>query len=51
LRIYDVVGNLVLEKNAFINKTSIDVSAFPSCVYFVKERTEKGTAVEKFVKE
>jgi hypothetical protein len=51
LRIYDVVGNLVIEKNTYINKTNIDVSALPSGVYFVKVKTEKGTAVEKFVKE
>jgi hypothetical protein len=51
LRIYDVVGNLVLEKNAYINKTNIDVSALPSGVYFVKVKTEKGIKVKKFVKE
>ena len=50
LRIYDVVGSLVLEKN-FNNKTSIDVSAFPRGVYVVEVRTEKGIAVQKFLKE
>jgi len=33
------------------NKTVIDVSSFPSGVYIVEVRTEKGMAVKKFVKE
>ena len=49
-RIYDVVGNLVLEKS-FNNKTSLDVSTFPSGVYFIKVISEKGIEVRKFIKE
>lgn len=51
LRIYDVVGNVVLEKKLDNNKTEIDVSEFPSGVYVVEVKTEKGVAVKKFVKE
>jgi len=51
IRIYDVIGNLILEKNSINNKTSIDVSTFSSGIYFVKVKTEKGMAVEKFLKE
>jgi hypothetical protein len=51
LRIYDVIGNLVLEKNIANNKTSIDVSTFSSGVYVVEVRTENGIEVKKFLKE
>ncbi|MGD0710935.1 MAG: SBBP repeat-containing protein [Bacteroidales bacterium] len=50
LRVYDVIGNMVLEKN-FNNKTTIDISSFPCGVYVGEVRDEKGVAVEKFVKE
>jgi hypothetical protein len=32
------------------NKTSIDISVFPSGMYVAKVKTEKGLAVKKFVK-
>jgi len=51
LRMYDVVGNLVLEKNFNTNITDVNVSSLPKGMYFVKVETESGMAVEKFVKE
>jgi 3',5'-cyclic AMP phosphodiesterase CpdA len=51
LRIYDVVGNLVLEKSITGNKTNIDVSSFSKGMYFLKVKAENGTIVKKFVKE
>jgi hypothetical protein len=32
-------------------KTNVDISTFAKGVYFVKEKSENGIAVEKFVKE
>jgi len=51
LKIYDVVGNLILEKNVVDNKTNLNVSSFPCGVYIVEVKTEKGIEVRKFVKE
>ena len=52
LKIYDVVGNLILEKRInYYNKTNINVSTFPSGVYIIEAMTEKGMVVSKFVKE
>ena len=51
LRIYDVIGNLIFEKNLNNNKTNVDVSALPSGLYFIKVETEKGELIKKFVKE
>ena len=51
LRVYDVVGNLVMEKSITANKTNIDVSALTSGVYFIKATTDKGEVVKKFIKQ
>ena len=52
LRMYDVVGNLILEKSININnKTSLNVSAFPSGIYIMEITTENGVAEKKFIKE
>ncbi len=51
IEILDIQGLLIKTISASGNKTSIDVSAFPSGVYIVELKTEKGVAVEKFIKE
>ncbi|MGD0712153.1 MAG: T9SS type A sorting domain-containing protein, partial [Bacteroidales bacterium] len=51
IRIYDIVGNMVFEKNMADYKASIDVSALPGGVYVVEVKTEKGVSVRRFIKE
>jgi len=51
IEISNIQGQLIKTLAANSNKTSVDVSAFPSGMYFVKVKTEKGVAVKKFVKE
>jgi hypothetical protein len=51
LHIYDIVGNLVLDKASPDIITTIDISALSSGVYLIEVGSEKGVAVEKFVKE
>ncbi len=51
LFIYDVIGNLILEKTAHNNIASIDVSSFPRGLYMLEVISEKGIVVKKFVKE
>jgi hypothetical protein len=51
LQLFDIMGNLLLEKSLINNKTNIDISSFPSGVYAVEVKTEKGVEVKKFVKE
>ncbi|MFA5819915.1 MAG: SBBP repeat-containing protein [Bacteroidales bacterium] len=51
IEILDIQGQLIKTFAINGNKTSINVSAFPSGMYFVKAKTEKGVAVKKFVKE
>ena len=49
--ITNIQGQLIKTTATNGNKTDIDILAFPSGVYFVKVRTEKGVEVRKFVKE
>jgi hypothetical protein len=51
LRVYDVVGNLVMEKSITANKTNINVSALPSGVYVIKIETGNEVVMKKIVKE
>ncbi|MFA5782131.1 MAG: SBBP repeat-containing protein, partial [Bacteroidales bacterium] len=51
IEISNIQGQLIKTLAANSNKTSVDVSAFPSGMYFVKVKAEKGIAVKKFVKE
>ena len=51
IEIYNIQGQLIKTIVASSNKTSVNVSALPSSLYFVKVNTEKGVAVNKFVKE
>ena len=51
IEILNIEGQLIKAIAARDNKISIDVSALPCGVYFVKIKTEKGVAVKKFVKE
>ena len=49
LSVYDVLGQLIITQDS--SKNSIDLSFFPSGVYFVKLETEKGMEIKKIVKE
>jgi len=51
IEILNMQGQLIRSFTANSNKTNIDISAFPSGMYVVKVKTEKGVAVKKFVKE
>jgi hypothetical protein len=51
IEIISIQGQLIKTIASTGLKTSIDVSAFPCGVYLVEVRTEKGIAVQKFVKE
>lgn len=51
IKITNIQGRLIKTYTITDNKTSIDVSAFPSGVYVVEVKTEKGIEVRKFVKE
>jgi hypothetical protein len=56
VEIYNALGEKVYLNNRTIEQKNsrsieINVSSFPSGVYFVKVKTEKGVAVRKFVKE
>ena len=50
IEITNIQGQLIKTLIATGSKTSIDISAFPSGVYVVEMKTEKGVAVKKFVK-
>ncbi len=51
IEISNIQGQLIKSLDTKGNKTNIDVSFFPSGVYVVEVRTEKGIEVRKFVKE
>jgi hypothetical protein len=51
IEILNIQGQLVKAITATGNKTSIDVSALPSGMFFIKVKTKKGIEVKKFVKE
>jgi len=51
IEISNIEGQLIKTFTTNENKTSIDVSALPSGVYFVKVKNEKCLEVRKFVKE
>lgn len=51
IEIKNIQGQLIKTFTATGNKTNIDVSAFPSGVYIIEAKTEKGVEVKKFVKE
>lgn len=51
IEISNIQGQLIKTIAANDKKTSIDISAFPSGIYVVKVKTEKGIAVNKFIKE
>jgi hypothetical protein len=51
IEITNIQGQLIKTLAANSHKTSIDISAYSSGVYFVKVKTEKGIMVKKFVKE
>ncbi|MFH1003906.1 MAG: T9SS type A sorting domain-containing protein [Bacteroidota bacterium] len=51
MEISSIQGQLIKTLATNGNKTSIDISALPNGMYFIKMKTEKGIAVKKFVKE
>ncbi|MGD0711912.1 MAG: T9SS type A sorting domain-containing protein [Bacteroidales bacterium] len=51
IKILNLEGQIINSLSAKAGNTSIDVSAFPSGMYFVEIKSEKGVAVKKFVKE
>lgn len=51
IEITNIQGQLIKNIVASSNKINVDVSTFPSGMYFVKVKTEKGVAVQTFVKE
>jgi len=51
IEILDIQGQLLTTLTANNSKTNVDVSSFQSGVYIVEEKTEKGIAVKRFVKE
>ena len=51
IEITNIQGQVVKTLASTSSKTNIDVSTFPSGVYFVKVKTEIGIEVKKFIKE
>ncbi|MGD0711488.1 MAG: T9SS type A sorting domain-containing protein [Bacteroidales bacterium] len=51
IEISNIQGQLIKTLTATGNKTNIDVSEWPSGMYIVEVRTEKGVEVKKFIKE
>ncbi|MFH0867317.1 MAG: T9SS type A sorting domain-containing protein [Bacteroidota bacterium] len=51
IEIYDMQGRLLKTFALSDNNINIDISSFPSGVFFVKVITKKGITVKKFVKE
>jgi hypothetical protein len=51
IEITNIQGQIIKTFAITGNKTNIDVSAFPSGVYVVEVKTEKGISVNKFIKE
>jgi hypothetical protein len=52
--IYNVLGDLVLNPDLSdegIYKIEVNVSSLPTGIYFLKIETEKGTSVQKFIKQ
>jgi len=49
--IINIQGQLIQTLPTSRNKTNIDISSYPSGVYFLEIRTDKGLEVKKFVKE
>ncbi|MFH0893938.1 MAG: T9SS type A sorting domain-containing protein [Bacteroidota bacterium] len=51
IRILNIHGQLMKTISSNTNKTSVDISAFPSGLYLVEVKTNTGIEVRKFVKE
>jgi len=50
IRIYDAQGKLLLLKLDYINNEFIDIANFPSGMYFVEVKHDKGSSFAKFIK-
>ncbi len=51
IELYDFQGRLLLSKTVNTNQTTLDVSGYSKGIYFVKVESEKGSNVEKIIKE
>ncbi|HNW89671.1 MAG TPA: T9SS type A sorting domain-containing protein [Bacteroidales bacterium] len=51
IEISNIQGQLIKILSVIGNQSNIDISTFPSGLYIMKVKTEKGVAVKKFVKE
>jgi photosystem II stability/assembly factor-like uncharacterized protein len=51
IAILDVQGQIIETLTTVDTKTGLDVSSFPSGIYIVEVKTEKGSAFKRFVKE
>ena len=49
LQLYDVKGQLLLEKQWFEAETDIDLSNFSEGVYFIKFKTDNSLQTEKII--
>ncbi len=50
LKVYDLLGNQILNEKFSLQKYSVDVSGMPSGIYFVEVQNENSVARAKFVK-
>ncbi len=51
ISVYSILGQLLIQQPMLQTKINIDVSSFPSGIYAVEMKTEKGIALKKFVKD
>ena len=51
ISIYNIQGQLLIQRPMLQTKINIDASGFTEGIYYVKVKTEKDVAVKKFVKE
>lgn len=51
IEIYNIQGQLIKAIETSSNKESVNVSALPNGLYYVKVNAEKGVTVKKFIKE
>ncbi|NQY07863.1 MAG: T9SS type A sorting domain-containing protein, partial [Flavobacteriaceae bacterium] len=51
LAVYDMIGNRLYQSEVIqTNQSSLDLSQYPSGIYFIKVITEKGTVIKKVIR-